>query len=145
MQLSATPSRCQDPAQPVRRRRTRWLAALTADRLIPQLQAAARPSSPQTVSSHLRKLLDGGLLAVQSSGRHRYYRLAGPEVAAAVEARSQDRPSPADQLAAAEHQSGRAPRSPHLLRPRRRAARSRPTGSSRTPGGARTNRWRIRC
>lgn len=37
--------------------------------------------SAQTASSHLAKLLAGGLLSVEKEGRHRYYRLAGPEVA----------------------------------------------------------------
>ncbi|RKP45255.1 ArsR/SmtB family transcription factor [Trinickia fusca] len=39
----------------------------------------------QTASSHLSKLLAGGLLAVESMGRHRFYRLAGAEVAAVLE------------------------------------------------------------
>jgi DNA-binding transcriptional ArsR family regulator len=42
--------------------------------------------SPQTASTHLQKLLEGELVAVESHGRHRYYRLANPEVAAALEA-----------------------------------------------------------
>ncbi len=42
--------------------------------------------SAATASFHLAKLLDGGLIAVARQGRHRYYRLAGPEVAAAIEA-----------------------------------------------------------
>jgi DNA-binding transcriptional ArsR family regulator len=41
---------------------------------------------PQTASSHLAKLTEGGLLAVESSGRHRYYRLANREVAQLIEA-----------------------------------------------------------
>ncbi|MFC9975189.1 metalloregulator ArsR/SmtB family transcription factor [Spirillospora sp. NPDC127200] len=41
--------------------------------------------SAQTASSHLGRLLDGGLVAVVRQGRHRYYRLAGPEIAEAVE------------------------------------------------------------
>lgn len=41
--------------------------------------------APQTASGHLAKLMQGGLLAVAAQGRHRYYRLAGPEVAAALE------------------------------------------------------------
>src|SRR5262245_3721372 len=41
--------------------------------------------SAQSASGHLSKLLDGGLLAVRSLGRHRYYSLAGPEVAHALE------------------------------------------------------------
>jgi DNA-binding transcriptional ArsR family regulator len=42
--------------------------------------------SAQSASGHLSKLVDGGLLAVQSRGRHRYFRLAGAEVAHALEA-----------------------------------------------------------
>lgn len=40
--------------------------------------------APQTASGHLARLLQGGLLAVAAQGRHRYYRLAGPDVAAAL-------------------------------------------------------------
>jgi len=39
-----------------------------------------------TASAHLKRLLEGGLLAVQVQGRHRYYRLAGDEVAGWLEA-----------------------------------------------------------
>jgi DNA-binding transcriptional ArsR family regulator len=39
-----------------------------------------------TVSEHLGELLDGGLVAVIATGRHRYYRLSGEDVAAALEA-----------------------------------------------------------
>ncbi|PYT67683.1 MAG: transcriptional regulator [Acidobacteria bacterium] len=42
--------------------------------------------SAQSASGHLSKLVDGGLLRVQSEGRHRYYRIAGPEVGHALEA-----------------------------------------------------------
>jgi len=41
--------------------------------------------SKQTASSHLSKLLDGGLIAVTSQGRHRYYRLASADVAHLLE------------------------------------------------------------
>jgi len=41
--------------------------------------------APQTASGHLAQLLQGGLLAVAAQGRHRYYRLAGAEVAQALE------------------------------------------------------------
>ena len=44
--------------------------------------------SPPTASAHLAKLLDGGLVTVVRQGRHRYYRLAGHEVAEAIEALS---------------------------------------------------------
>ena len=39
-----------------------------------------------TISEHLGELLDGGLVAVISTGRHRYYRLSSAEVADALEA-----------------------------------------------------------
>jgi len=42
--------------------------------------------SAATASFHLAKLLDGGMIAVARQGRHRYYRLAGHEVATAIEA-----------------------------------------------------------
>jgi DNA-binding transcriptional ArsR family regulator len=41
--------------------------------------------SPQTASAHLKKLTDAGLLACEPQGRHRYYRIAAPEVARVVE------------------------------------------------------------
>ncbi|MBF5043424.1 winged helix-turn-helix transcriptional regulator [Aggregicoccus sp. 17bor-14] len=44
--------------------------------------------TPQTASAHLAQLLEGGLVQVAAQGRHRYYRLAGPEVARALEALS---------------------------------------------------------
>ena len=39
-----------------------------------------------TASGHLARLHDAGLVGVQAQGRHRYYRLAGPEVAGLLEA-----------------------------------------------------------
>ncbi|WP_206950815.1 ArsR/SmtB family transcription factor [Trinickia acidisoli] len=62
--------------------------------LIALIDGRARPASElafaagitaQTASSHLAKLLAGGLLTVESEGRHRYYRLAGSHVAVALE------------------------------------------------------------
>ncbi len=38
--------------------------------------------APSTASQHLARLSDGRLVAVEAQGRHRYYRLANPEVAA---------------------------------------------------------------
>jgi len=62
------------------------LTALADGRALPagELAAAAGLSGP-AASAHLARLLDGGLLAVEREGRHRYYRLAGPEVAAILE------------------------------------------------------------
>ena len=45
--------------------------------------------SPATASAHLARLLNGGLVTMIKQGRHRYYQLAGPEVAAAMEALAQ--------------------------------------------------------
>lgn len=47
--------------------------------------AKAAGVTAQTASSHLSKLLDGGLLSVESKGRHRYYRLAGAHVSHVLE------------------------------------------------------------
>ena len=43
-------------------------------------------TSASNISMHLAKLVSAGLLKVESQGRHRYYALAGPETAYAVEA-----------------------------------------------------------
>lgn len=42
--------------------------------------------SPQTTSGHLARLVEARLVAVLRQGRHRYHRLASPEVAGAIEA-----------------------------------------------------------
>lgn len=61
--------------------------------------------TPQTASAHLAKLVDARLILPQSHGRHRYFRLAGEEVAAALEGlmelgarrgRLRTRPGPSD-------------------------------------------------
>lgn len=54
--------------------------ALTAGELA---QEAA--VTPQTASSHLAKLADARLVLMEVQGRHRYFRLAGPDVAGALE------------------------------------------------------------
>ncbi|WP_413143363.1 ArsR/SmtB family transcription factor [Burkholderia cepacia] len=41
--------------------------------------------SAQSCSGHLMKLVDGGLLAVEAQGRHRYFRIANAEVACMIE------------------------------------------------------------
>ncbi|MDR3517094.1 MAG: helix-turn-helix transcriptional regulator [Azospirillaceae bacterium] len=40
----------------------------------------------QTTSGHLARLTDAGLIAMARQGRHRYYRLATPEIAQAMQA-----------------------------------------------------------
>ena len=57
--------------------------ALTAGEL-----ARAAVISPATASEHLARLRRGGLVEVVTQGRHRYHRLAGPDVGAALEALS---------------------------------------------------------
>ncbi|MBU9389688.1 ArsR/SmtB family transcription factor [Burkholderia multivorans] len=42
--------------------------------------------SPSAASAHLARLTEGGLLALEVRGRHRYYRLASADVAASLEA-----------------------------------------------------------
>lgn len=78
--------------------------------------------SAATASQHLGRLVDGGLLTVSAQGRHRFYTLAGRQVAAAVESlatisprrrvRSLREASVADQLRRArscyDHLAGRA-------------------------------------
>jgi len=50
--------------------------------------ARAAGVSPPTASEHLSRLRGGGLVEVVRAGRHRYYRLASPEVAEVLEALS---------------------------------------------------------
>jgi DNA-binding transcriptional ArsR family regulator len=66
--------------------RATMLDALLADRALSagELARCAGVAAP-TASAHLRRLLDGGLVEVETQGRHRYYRLASPAVAEALE------------------------------------------------------------
>jgi DNA-binding transcriptional ArsR family regulator len=47
--------------------------------------AYAANISAQSASAHLAKLVEGGLLAAESQGRHRYFRIASADVAHAIE------------------------------------------------------------
>ena len=47
--------------------------------------AFAANISAQSASAHLAKLVEGGLLSLEAQGRHRYFRIASPEVADAIE------------------------------------------------------------
>lgn len=47
--------------------------------------AEAAGITAQTASFHLAKLRDGGLVTVESVGRYRYYRLAGPHISQLLE------------------------------------------------------------
>jgi DNA-binding transcriptional ArsR family regulator len=67
--------------------RARVLRALADGReLAATVLAHEAGVAPSTASVHLAKLVEGGLVTAESRGRHRYFRLAGPEVAAALEA-----------------------------------------------------------
>ena len=54
--------------------------ALTAGEL-----AMSAGVTAQTASGHLSRLIQTGLLAVEKQGRHRYYRLAGADIARMLE------------------------------------------------------------
>lgn len=43
---------------------------------------------PSTASAHLFRLIEAGLVSVEQSGRHRYHRIASPDVAQGIEALS---------------------------------------------------------
>jgi DNA-binding transcriptional ArsR family regulator len=77
-----------------------WLATLLSDRSRAQLclslldgrawtateLAATAAIAPSTASEHLTRLIAAGLLVEHRQGRHRYLRLAGPDVARLLEA-----------------------------------------------------------
>ena len=66
--------------------RAEILTALLADRALTAGELAGIAGiTKQTVSAHLAKLVDAGLLAVEAQGRHRYFRLAGSDVAQLLE------------------------------------------------------------
>jgi DNA-binding transcriptional ArsR family regulator len=75
-------------------RATLVLAAME-DGPLPATELAARAGiAPSTASEHLARLVAGGFLATSRSGRRRYYKLADPAVARAVEALAIVAPQP---------------------------------------------------
>lgn len=87
MNVSSVAALLADPA------RATMLAVLLDGRALPAGELAlASGVTSQTASSHLSKLLAGGLLAVETEGRHRYYRLSGSHVAEAIEGLAAIRP-----------------------------------------------------
>lgn len=63
------------------------LMALADGRALPAGELAATAGlSLSGASAHLARLTQGGLIVGECQGRHRYYRLSGPQVAAALEA-----------------------------------------------------------
>jgi DNA-binding transcriptional ArsR family regulator len=68
------------------RGRARMLLALGDGRALPASVLASEAGvAASTASAHLGKLVDAGLVTVTTQGRHRYYRLAGPQVAELIE------------------------------------------------------------
>jgi DNA-binding transcriptional ArsR family regulator len=66
--------------------RSRMLQALMDGRALTATELAIEGEvTPSTASSHLARLAEAGLLAIVQQGRHRYFRINGPEVAALVE------------------------------------------------------------
>jgi DNA-binding transcriptional ArsR family regulator len=66
--------------------RAEVLTALMADRALTATELAEVAGvTKQTISAHLAKLQEAGLLAVESQGRHRYFRLADRDVAELLE------------------------------------------------------------
>jgi DNA-binding transcriptional ArsR family regulator len=73
--------------------RARILTALTDGRALPASRLAAEAGvAPSTVSEHLARLLAAGLVTMRPEGRSRFYRLASPAVAEALEALSRISP-----------------------------------------------------
>jgi DNA-binding transcriptional ArsR family regulator len=78
--LAETAAALGDPA------RLNMLAALMDGRALTAGELAGVAGvAPTTASGHLGRLLGAGLLAVEKQGRHRYHRLASPEVARVLE------------------------------------------------------------
>jgi DNA-binding transcriptional ArsR family regulator len=68
------------------RARADMLTALLADQALTATElASVALVTKQTASSHLAKLVDAQLVAVERQGRHRYFRLADPDVADLLE------------------------------------------------------------
>ena len=61
------------------------MALLDGRALAASTLAAEAGVAASTLSSHLARLVDGGLVSVEASGRHRYFRITRPEVAEAIE------------------------------------------------------------
>jgi DNA-binding transcriptional ArsR family regulator len=78
--LAETAAALGDPA------RLNILAALMDGRALSAGELAdVAGVAPTTASGHLARLVEAGLLAVERQGRHRYHRVASPEVARVLE------------------------------------------------------------
>jgi DNA-binding transcriptional ArsR family regulator len=66
--------------------RSNMLSALMTGRALTATELAQEAGiTPQTASAHLAKLETGRLIEQEKQGRHRYYRLADPDVAGVLE------------------------------------------------------------
>lgn len=66
--------------------RGRMLTALMDGQALTATELALEGGvTASTASSHLARLADAGLVAIAKQGRHRYFRIATPEVAGAIE------------------------------------------------------------
>jgi DNA-binding transcriptional ArsR family regulator len=75
--------------------RAAFVSALMENGPLPATALAARGRiAPSTAGEHLARLVAGGFLTSEKRGRHRYYWLADPAVAAAVEALAVVAPQP---------------------------------------------------
>ena len=80
-QLAALAALIGDPT------RSRMLACLMSGQALTATELAAESGvSASTASTHLARLTSGGVLEVRAQGRHRYFRLADADIAAALEA-----------------------------------------------------------
>jgi DNA-binding transcriptional ArsR family regulator len=105
--LAETAALIGDPA------RTAMLCALMDGRAFTAGElAGAAGVAPPTASGHLAQLVEAGMLAVERQGRHRYFRIAAPEIATILEGL----------MAVTAHRQGAAlktgPRDPALRRAR---------------------------
>lgn len=132
LDIAAVAALLADPA------RCKVLLALDDGRALPAgvLAEEAGISRP-TASSHLGKMTEAGLLAVRTQGRHRYYRLAGPEVGALIE-------HAATVARATASSAGwrRPDRSPHCAKAPARHGCARPGPATTTwPDGSAYSSW----
>lgn len=87
--ISAAAALLSEPA------RAALVVALTEHEALPASALAAHAGiAPSTASEHLRRLVEGGFIMVRKNGRHRYFSLADPAVADAVEALAVVAPQP---------------------------------------------------
>ena len=67
--------------------RANILSALMSGKALTATELAGEAGiTGQTASSHLKKLMEGGLLIQAKQGRHRYFTLSGPDVSTTLEA-----------------------------------------------------------